>query len=245
MGYFRILAAIPGFFLSSFIFMLLWGVIAPKLGIEKINYPMAMLITITYDIHYLLAAVLGIAGLAVFLILGFILLIIINEKVSEMIIHQTLRLFRIIPIKFLQDHATDAQTRIDKIIHNFQKTMHTSVTDKKTMLTGLTIASLIWVLNILRMYYILHMLGYTLPITTLIVIRVGVVALTFVSIFPGGLGLWEGGSTWLYTIFDLPAPTALAATLIERLFSFWIGSTIGLAATIYIGATHMLKKYFQ
>jgi hypothetical protein len=47
MGYFRILAAIPGFFLSSFFFMLLWGVIAPDLGIEKIGYPMAMLVTVT------------------------------------------------------------------------------------------------------------------------------------------------------------------------------------------------------
>ena len=47
MGYFRILAAIPGFFLSSFILMLLWGVIAPKLGIITISYTMAMLITIT------------------------------------------------------------------------------------------------------------------------------------------------------------------------------------------------------
>ena len=47
MGYFMILGAIPGFFLSSFITMLLWGVIAPNFGIEKINYPMAMLITVT------------------------------------------------------------------------------------------------------------------------------------------------------------------------------------------------------
>ena len=47
MGYFTILAARPGFFLSSFIFMLLWGVIAPNLGIAKIGYPIAMLITIT------------------------------------------------------------------------------------------------------------------------------------------------------------------------------------------------------
>jgi len=46
-GYFTILAAIPGFFLSSFITMLLWGVIAPDFGIGKIGYPMAMLITIT------------------------------------------------------------------------------------------------------------------------------------------------------------------------------------------------------
>jgi len=47
MGYFTILAAIPGFFLSSFFFMLLWGVIAPKIGVLSINYPMSMLITIT------------------------------------------------------------------------------------------------------------------------------------------------------------------------------------------------------
>jgi hypothetical protein len=48
MGYFRILAAIPGFFLSSFFFMLLWDAIAPKLGImADINYVTSMLITIT------------------------------------------------------------------------------------------------------------------------------------------------------------------------------------------------------
>lgn len=47
MGYFRILAAIPGFFLSSLFFMLLWDVVAPKLGLGDINYVTSMLITIT------------------------------------------------------------------------------------------------------------------------------------------------------------------------------------------------------
>jgi len=47
MGYFKILAAIPGFFLSSFFLMLLWGVIAPEFGIATISYVKAMLITIT------------------------------------------------------------------------------------------------------------------------------------------------------------------------------------------------------
>ena len=48
MGYFRILAAIPGFFLSSFFLMLLWDVIATRLGIMMdINYVTAMLINIT------------------------------------------------------------------------------------------------------------------------------------------------------------------------------------------------------
>lgn len=47
MGYFRIFAAIPGFFLSSLFFMLLWDAIAPKLGWGDINYVTSMLITIT------------------------------------------------------------------------------------------------------------------------------------------------------------------------------------------------------
>jgi len=59
MGYFRILAAIPGFFISSLILMALWGVIAPDFGIEKIGYPMAMLITVTL---WLAVAPLAAAG---------------------------------------------------------------------------------------------------------------------------------------------------------------------------------------
>ena len=47
MGYFRILAAIPGFFLSSLILMLLWGPISQHFGMPGIDYPYAMLITIT------------------------------------------------------------------------------------------------------------------------------------------------------------------------------------------------------
>lgn len=47
LGYFLILAAVPGFFLSSFFLMLLWGVIAPEVGLETIGYPLAMLVSIT------------------------------------------------------------------------------------------------------------------------------------------------------------------------------------------------------
>ncbi len=59
MGYFRILAAIPGFFLSSFFLMVLWGVISPEFGIVTISYVKAMLITITL---WLAVAPLAAAG---------------------------------------------------------------------------------------------------------------------------------------------------------------------------------------
>jgi hypothetical protein len=47
MGFFRILAAIPGFFLSAFILMILWGaVISPMFDIQTVSYVQSMLITI-------------------------------------------------------------------------------------------------------------------------------------------------------------------------------------------------------
>ena len=45
MGYFRILAAIPGFFLSSLLLMWLWGPIAQHFGMPPIDYPDSMLVT--------------------------------------------------------------------------------------------------------------------------------------------------------------------------------------------------------
>ena len=48
MGYFRILAAIPGFFLSSFLLMLIWGwLISPEFGLATISYVQSMLVTVT------------------------------------------------------------------------------------------------------------------------------------------------------------------------------------------------------
>ena len=45
-GYFAILAAIPGFFLSSFFLMLFSRVIAPHFNQQALDYMTAMLITI-------------------------------------------------------------------------------------------------------------------------------------------------------------------------------------------------------
>jgi hypothetical protein len=45
-GCLKILAAIPGFFVSSLVMMIGWGWFAPQIGLPKINYAQSMLITI-------------------------------------------------------------------------------------------------------------------------------------------------------------------------------------------------------
>ena len=59
MGYFRIMAAIPGFFLSALILMALWDFVAVKLDLPDINYVTSMLITI---VLWLAVAPLAAAG---------------------------------------------------------------------------------------------------------------------------------------------------------------------------------------
>jgi fucose permease len=46
MGYFAIPTAAVGFFISSWLTMVFWGIIAPDFDIKTIGYPMAMLLTI-------------------------------------------------------------------------------------------------------------------------------------------------------------------------------------------------------
>ena len=46
MGFAAIPAAGAGFFLSAWLTMIFWGIIAPDFGIKTIGYPTAMLITI-------------------------------------------------------------------------------------------------------------------------------------------------------------------------------------------------------
>ena len=65
MGYFRMLAAIPGFFLSSLFFKLLWGAVAPKLGLSgDIGYGTAMLVCITLWLSVAPLAAVGARGRA-------------------------------------------------------------------------------------------------------------------------------------------------------------------------------------
>lgn len=46
MGFLAIPTACGGFFLSAWLTMIFWGIIAPDFEVRTIGYPMAMLITI-------------------------------------------------------------------------------------------------------------------------------------------------------------------------------------------------------
>jgi len=74
----------------------------------------------------------------------------------------------------------------------------------------------------------LRAVGSTLaPAAVLACFTIGAVA-AIVGILPGGLGLVEGSTTVMLHWFDVPIEAALAATLLLRVWSFWLPMAPGL-----------------
>jgi uncharacterized protein (TIRG00374 family) len=59
------------------------------------------------------------------------------------------------------------------------------------------------------------------------------------SIFPGALGMFEAGSVAGLTLLGVPMEAALAATLLMRLFNFWLPMIPGLMITRKLSAHHV------
>jgi uncharacterized protein (TIRG00374 family) len=188
---------------------------------------------------------LSVAFVFISFVLFFILLLAVNEKLAETIIEKTVSLVAKIPVGFLKDHALDAKTRLDSVIQNFKDAMRTTLTDSKLIFAGTIISTLVWAVNIFRVYLIFRMLGVDLTFPVLIVTRVTVLSVSFLGVIPGALGFWEGTTTLVFSYFGVLASTAMAAVLVERLFSFIVANLIGFSSAAYLGYTHLVSRYLE
>jgi len=196
-----------------------------------------------FGIPWVIGIFLGIIGIILLVISVVVISLMINKNFSLRMIQRVIGISKRLPI--IKNHAMDAEKRIDEILANFLDAMKKTMANIYILWTGIFIALIIRFISIFRMYLIFKMLGTDVPLMTIFIVQISTTAIVFLSFLPGALGIWEGISTWLFTFFNIAAPTAMAAILIERIFSYWIGSLIGLISTMYLGATYYLKKYFR
>ena len=62
-----------------------------------------------------------------------------------------------------------------------------------------------------------------------------------IPLLPGGLGAVDGMMIILYSAAGVPPSISAAATIVERLISFWMTSFIGLGMLPFVGAGVMEK----
>jgi len=203
---------------------------------------LAVVLGFRYDIPLQLSAVLFVAGCVVALVFFAVLLLFFKQEYSRKLITFTIGLAKRMPVAFLREHALDAEERVEGVIAGFNKAMRKTMTDKGILVSGISISTLIWAVYVGQTYVIFRMLGVEVPLETILIVKVVSLVTSFISITPGAIGIFEGLTTWLFSLYRIASSTALAAVLIERLFSFWIGNLIGFLAIAYLGAGYLLKK---
>ncbi len=131
-----------------------------------------------------------------------------------------------------------------KILSNNQSSniMQSILQDKLLIITCTSIGLVVWVLDAARLYSIITGLGYEIDFSRAIAATILYLALGLLAFTPGGLGIIEGGLTAILTTLGLPASKAVAATLIERLISYGLGTMLGALVILIEGGRQAWRR---
>lgn len=122
--------------------------------------------------------------------------------------------------------------RFAHVIEFFLETVHsfrccfTAKVLAATLILGLTA----WTAEAIALKYLLHLLGYEIPLLTAIFIYGFSLVIGGITLLPGGLGGAEVTMLQLLILQNIPAPIAVAVTLVIRLTSLWFSVFLGIIA---------------
>jgi glycosyltransferase 2 family protein len=105
--------------------------------------------------------------------------------------------------------------------------MRVMITDRKVLIYGIPISFLIWGMEIFRVYIVFSAFHVQAPLSMIAAVFVIATLIGMISLIPGGLGAVDGVMIILYSSVGIPPSVSAAATIVERLISFWMTSNLG------------------
>jgi len=214
-------------------------------GLDTFPFMVLAIITIIAAALYLnlspLIVYVLIAAVIVLLVLFFVALYMsLNKKFGKKV---TLWLVGIIKRISRKKHSKLEENAL-KAIHGFQNSMRTMVKDRNVLMYGLPLSFVIWIFEILRVYVVFS--AFNVEISLLVIAEVFIISslLGLVPLLPGGLGAVDGVMIILFSAAGVPPSISAAATIVERLISFWMTTIIGMAILPYFGAG-VVEKIFN
>lgn len=172
--------------------------------------------------------------------IAFILLVYmsINQKAGEKI---TAWIVRIIKIFYKKIDPETLEKKVIKAIAGFQKTMKRMLADKMILYYGLPLSFFIWAVEIARVFVVF--LAFGANVDPILIGEVFIVAslIGMIPLLPGGIGAVDGVMILFYSSAGIPPSISAAATVIERLISFWMPTMIGFAILPHYGSSVLDK----
>ena len=145
--------------------------------------------------------------------------------------------------RFYKKFNEGTEKRIIEAVKTFQVRMNALLRDKTILYYALPLSFVIWIFEILRVYVVF--LAFGAKVSPIVIGEVFILAsfVGMVPLLPGGLGAVDGIMILFYANAGITASLSAAATVVERLISFWMTTFVGLIFLTMFG-TSVLDKAF-
>ena len=193
--------------------------------------------TFYFDIDSWLLVVMVLAVIAIVVILILLIYMCINPNFGFRLEGWILGIVK----RFSKKNQENLESRVHSIIEGFQSTIKMLLSNKKTLVITLALSFFIWALEISRVYFVF--LAFGANINPIIIAEVFIIAslVGMIPLLPGGLGAVDGIMVLFYSAAGISSSLSAAATVIERLISFWLATILGMIILPYYGASVLDK----
>lgn len=165
------------------------------------------------------------------IIIIFLIYLCFNEELGIKTVKWVFRLLR----RFMSRDLDGYETKALSSISGFQQSLKYLMKNKRVFTLGLSLAFLVWFLELVRVYVVFLAFGTQVSIFMIASVFLVSALVGMIPALPGGLGAIDGLMILLYSMAGIPPSISTAATIVERLISYWLVSILGLLVLPYFG----------
>ena len=208
------------------------------------TFPFVVLAAITiasmalfFNFDWWLLVIMVLAVIAIVIILMVLIYMCINPNFGKRVDGWIIGLVR----RFYKKNSEKLENQIHEAIFGFQNTMTLVITNKKGLVYTISLSFVIWIFEIIRVYLVF--LAFGADVNLIIIGEVFIVAclVGMIPLLPGGLGAIDGLMIVFYSAAGISPSISAAATVIERLISFWMATIIGMLILPHYGSSALDK----
>ena len=177
------------------------------------------------------------AVIAIVIVLMVIIYMCINPGFGQRVDGWIIGLVR----RFYKKNSEELEQKIHDAILGFQDTMKLLISNKKVMYYTVPLSFVIWVFEIIRVYLVFMSFGANVSLITIGEVFIVASLVGMIPLLPGGLGAIDGVMIIFYSAAGISSSVSAAATVVERLISFWMATIIGLVILPYYGSSVLDK----
>lgn len=197
-----------------------------------------MTLYFNFDLWLIILMVLAVVAIVAILIL--LIYMSVNPNFGKRVDGWIIGLVR----RFYKKNSEELEDKIHGAINGFQDTMKMVISNKKVLYYALPLSFLIWIFEIIRVYFVF--LAFGAVVSPVVIGEVFILACLagMIPLLPGGLGAVDGIMIIFYSAAGITASISAAATVIERLISFWMTTILGMVILPYYGSSVLDKISF-